>query len=359
MSSAQTPPKPAPPAPFRATWKVPLNASLSAPPVFSGDRGFFPLDNGRLEAHDLATGDTVWSVDARVASQPAAGGGQVFFVEPDAIRAARGDDGSLAWQLPFSEPLASPLVWDNGWLVAASASGSILAFRASDGRLIWRHDVGSPPSARPALAADRVYIAAGDARIVALQVETGAPLWERRLGGAPSDMLALDDRVYIGSNDNFLYCLRASDGEIDWRWRTGGDVVGLPIVDDQRVYFVALDNLLRALDRRSGAQRWKRALPFRPRAGPVRVGDALVVSGVAPTLRAFLARDGTPAGEVATESEVASAPYALASAATPTFVVVTRSLAAGATLTAISRVSEPLPTPGAPAPTAPPAGDIR
>ena len=170
----------------------------------------------------------------------------------------RQDTGEVAWRLPFSEELAIPLVWDNGWLIVADASGNVLAFRATDGTLIWRAPLGVRVHAPPALAADRVYVPLEDGRVVALDVTSGAQQWARRLGGAANEMLALDDRVYVGSDDNFFYCLLARDGEIAWRWRTGGDVVGVPVIDEHRVYFVSRDNVLRALDRHSGAQRWKR-----------------------------------------------------------------------------------------------------
>ena len=100
----------------------------------------------------------------------------------------------------------------------------------------------------------------------------------------------------------------ANDGAVAWRWRTGADVIGVPVVDDARVYFVSLDNVLRALDRESGAQRWKRALPLRPTRGPVAAGATLLVSGLSPTLRAFNMKDGAPAGEVAGGGELAAPP---------------------------------------------------
>jgi outer membrane protein assembly factor BamB len=328
---------------------VALNGSLTAPPVFSGQRGYFPLDEGRLAAHDLADGKPLWVAMARIASQPAAGDGLVFIAEPETLSAVREVDGSVAWRLPFPGPLAAPLAWDNGWLIAAATPGTILAFRASDGELIWRRDVSSPVKARPALAADRIYVPASD-RIIALQVETGVPLWERRLGGAPNDVLALDDRLYVGSDDNYLYCLKARDGLLDWRWRTGADVVGLPASDGHRVYFVSLDNVLRALDLKSGVQRWKSPLPLRPNAGPLKAGDTLIVSGVAPMLRAYFNKDGAPAGDVATDGELASPPYFVAGSGDPTVVVVTRNMAKGAMLSGIKRASET----SEPAPAAPP-----
>lgn len=336
--------------PLRTVWTLALNGSLAAPPAFNGSRGYFPIEGDLLAAYDLHSGQQHWLVSARAQSKPAAGDGLLFVVEPGALAALREADGSEAWRLPFVEPLAAPLVWDNGWLIAAPASGSVLALRAVDGHLIWRREIGVPVSAAPALAADRVYVPASDNRIVALQVETGEPLWERRLGGPPNDLLALDDRLYVGSNDNFLYCLTARDGQIDWRWRTGGDVVGLPVVDERRVYFGSFDNLLRALDRRSGSQRWKRPLPLRPLTGVLKVGEVVIVSGVAPPLLAFSATNGTPAGEVPIPGELAAPPYALTGPRLPVLVVVARDIAKGTTVTVFTRETEPAVVPLTPLP---------
>jgi outer membrane protein assembly factor BamB len=312
------------------------------------------MDDSRLVARDLTDGAQLWSVTRSVGLQPAAGADLLFVVEPGALVALREADGSVAWERSFSETLAAPLVWDNGWLIAAATSGTILAFRASDGELIWRRDIGVTASARPALAADRVYVPAANGRVIAMQVESGVPLWERRLGGKPDEVLALEDRVYVGADDNYLYCLKTGDGLVDWRWATGADVLGLPVADEQRVYFVSLDNILRGLDRRTGNQRWKRALPLRPQSGPVRAGDTLIVSGIAPMLGVYFMKDGAPAGEIATDGELASSPYALPGAEAPTVLVVTRNIEKGAMMTSFSRAREPAPA--QPAGATPPAG---
>lgn len=323
--------------------------------MFSGARGYFPIDaaseagdGGRLVAYDLTLGADLWTAHVEIHSQPAVGDGMVFFADEGGLVALNGSDGMRAWRVPFSESLATPLVWDNGWLIAAAASNAVFAFRASDGTLIWQRDIGSRANVRPALAADRVYVATVDERIVALQVETGNPLWERRIKGPLNDMLALEDRLYVGSNDNHLYCVKTDNGVIDWRWPTGGDVRSSAVADDRLVYFVAYDNLLRALDRKSGNQRWKRALPLRPTNAPVRAGSALIVSGVAPMLRAYAAQDGTPAGDVATDGELAATPYFLDAPESSAVIVVTRNLAKGAVLSALSRAAPPAAAPAVP-----------
>ena len=234
--------------PVRTVWTLALNSQLAVPPAYDDTQAYFPLEGDRLAAYEIFSGTQKWIVSAQPRTALVAGGGLLFLVEPDALTALHTADGSLAWRIPLADELVVRPVWDNGWLVVAIKDGTILAFRATDGYLVWRRDLGSPAHAAPALASDRVYVPVADGRIVALKVETGEPIWERRLGGPPNEILALENRLYAGSKDNFFYCLMTKDGRIDWRWRTGGDVIGTPIADEQRVYFVALDNVLRALD---------------------------------------------------------------------------------------------------------------
>ena len=280
--------------PVETVWALALNNALTMPPAYEGTQAFFPIEGDRLVAYDLMSGKQTWTVTARPTMSPVAGGGLLYMLEADTIKALKVGDGSVAWELPFADKLAVDPVWENGWLFVASASGAVRALRATDGQLIWTRDLKSPAHALPALAADRVYIPTTDNRIVALRVENGEPLWDRRLGGAPNDILALDDRIYAGSQDNFFYCVMAKDGRIDWRWQTGADVIGRPIADDRHVYFVSLDNVLRAMNLVTGGQQWMRPLPIRPAFGPVRSGSTIVVAGQA-TLHAYNSKDGVAA----------------------------------------------------------------
>ena len=225
----------------------------------------------------------------------------------------------------------------------ASAAGSIIAIRSSDGEVIWRRDIGSPAHASPTIAADRVYVPLDNARVVALNVEDGQPVWERRLGGQPNEILAVDDQLFVGAADNFLYCLKSSDGIVDWRWRTGADVRGLPAVDEQRVYFASLGNVLRALNRSNGVQQWIQMLRLRPTAGPVQAGATVVVGGLQPPLRGFNSKDGAPAGEIAATGELAAPPHLLLDPEgdQPLLLIVTREIGKGAAVTLVARSSEP------------------
>jgi len=294
--------------PLHTLWTIDLNNDLrtAAPPVFEGTHAFFPIEGDRIVAYDLETGKQLWIASIPATGQPAASPDLLFVIDAHSINAFHVADGSTAWQLPFAESPAAPLVWDNGWLVASVIDGTIVAIRATDGHEVWRHDIGSPAHAAPTLADDRVYVPAEDGRVVALRVDTGAPVWEHRLGGAPSEILAVDNRLYVGSKDNWFYCLKANDGSEDWTWRTGADVIGLPAADEHHVYFVSLDNVLRALSRGSGNQQWKAVLKVRPTAGPVKAADTVIVSALELALPAFELSDGTSAGDVAPRGQVAA-----------------------------------------------------
>jgi outer membrane protein assembly factor BamB len=336
--------------PVTLAWDMPLDLALQAPPAFKDARGYFPLRGDIVAAYDIRYGTLLWIAPARAQSEPALGDGLVFVVEPDGIAALHEDTGAIAWRFNLAEPLAAPLTWHNGWLIATTEAGAALALRAADGSLIWRRELGARVHAAAAVAADHAYIPMTDGRIVALRLETGEPVWEHRLGGAPNQILALDDWLYVGSNDNYFYALRTRDGEILWRWATGADVVGLPVVDERRVYFVSLDNVLRALDRYTGNQRWKRPLPLRPTRGPVVVENALVVSGISPNTPAYYMKDGTAAEGMAASGELAASPYPIAGDPLPMLILVAHDIARGTIVRALTRAIEPAVLPMTPLP---------
>jgi outer membrane protein assembly factor BamB len=194
----------------------------------------------------------------------------------------------------------------------------VLPLGAADGRVLWTRSLGASVRARPAIAANAAYFSLDNSHVASLELLTGKPRWDRALPGKPGDLLVLDDRLFVGGEDKWFYCLNTENGDQRWRKRVGGKSAGVPAIDEKRVYYVALDNMLWVLDRNSGVMKWKQALPFRPSGGPIVMGGMVVVSGIAFEIYGYRVEEGEVAGNVILPSDLAAPPQVLPG---PTVVV--------------------------------------
>jgi outer membrane protein assembly factor BamB len=316
------PPPPAPRKPtpgtpqgseLRSSTTVALESAPVAQAAIAGSDAYVPLKDGRLVAVDLELGRVKWSIDLASTLPPVAGG-DLIFVAGDERLTAITPDSKIEWTLPLAGGFSAPPYFAGGWLLVGAASGDVLCLRASDGQVIWTRHLGAALQSGAAISADRVYLGLADGTIACHMLTDGTPVWERKLGGAPGPILALDDRLFVGAKDKYFYCLKTKDGKPHWRWRMGGGIVGLAAVDDRRVYFTALDNVLRALDRDGGSQRWKVGLPLRPSGGPLLIGTFVAVAGTSAEVRTYVAATGKEGSRYATPRDLAAAPQVLVGA---------------------------------------------
>jgi outer membrane protein assembly factor BamB len=281
--------------PLEAKWSATLPAPPLYVPAFDADRMYVSLRTNQLTALLLKDGTTAWSVECPMTAPPAAGAGLVYAGSDGLIEARRDTDGGAQWRRPVQGRIVS-LYWDAGWLLAQTEAGPLFALRAADGAIIWQKDFGSPLSGPPAPAGDRLYLPLKDGSVAALSLQTGENIWTQKLAEPAAGILPVGNRVFIGGRDNQFHSLSADDGDADWRWPTGADLLGVPVLDSRRVYFVALDNVLRGHDRNNGTMKWKQVLPVRPFTGPILSEQTLIVSGIAAQLYAYNAQDGKPVG---------------------------------------------------------------
>src|SRR4029453_4518877 len=118
----------------------------------------------------------------------------------------------------------------------------------------------------PGPALDRLFLPLGD-RIVALLLTSGESVWEKTFRAAISSLLALDDHCIVGTASKNVLSLDLRRGRERWHRRLGGDIAGIPAADEKRIYLASRDNVLRAVDRKSGNLRWLAGLLSRPAGG--------------------------------------------------------------------------------------------
>jgi outer membrane protein assembly factor BamB len=322
-AQAQRPqaPPPAAPAPTQPSateavlsglysrWVATFDGSPAAMPAFDERSAFVALRGGPLVAIDLDRGTQRWRVDLIVDFTPAVGKGRVFVAADSAIVALDAASGKTIWRTPLADALGAPLYWDTGWLIASTKGGELAAFRAEDGEIVWRKTLGVPVGANPVAALDGLYLGLADGRVICLDLATGNPRWEYKLDGRITGMAALDDQLIAGTTTNQLVSIGLARGNYLQRWRVGADPVGAPTGDSRHIYFVALDNVLRAVDRRNGNLRWMRTLTSRPSGAPLLVDNVVLIPFVSAALSAFGAIDGKPLFDLAAAGELAGPPH--------------------------------------------------
>jgi outer membrane protein assembly factor BamB len=309
--------------PSSVRWSVPVSARPAAPPVIDGAHVFVVLQPGIIAAHRVSDGGEAWRVELRAEHPVAVDGTHVFIASGEMIHALNASTAEVLWRAPAGA-VTAPLVAHEGWVIAATAN-ALTAFRGADGSRVWSRG-NSAQHERPTIEADNLYVPLDDGHVLALDLQTGAERWSRHFAGPVSEVLAFADRVYVGSADKHFYCLDADDGETSWRHSIGTTLRGRPAGDDSRVFAAAIDNMLRAFDRRSGALLWHPSVPFRPTSGPVVLGSVIVASGRAPEVRAFEAASGRPAGQIALGGEPGVAPAFGTSGGSTVMAVISGSL---------------------------------
>jgi outer membrane protein assembly factor BamB len=324
--------------PLAQFWSVDIGSAAGAGPVSDGERVYLALKSAHLSARDAADGRELWKKEKNVTAPIAAAGGFVFVAAGDAIEALRGSDGASAWIVPRVKVLA-PLVAQDGWLIAVT-DAEVLAIRSSDGHVVWRHAAGGVQLA-PAIDGDRLYVGANDGRVLSLALATGAVAWEKYVPGGVTSIAAHLGLVYAGAGNKYFYCLDASKGREKWAVRVGSIPTGSIAVDDERVYFVSLDNVVRALDRKSGNQRWQTGLPRRAPAGVVARGHIVFVPMNGPELAMLYDHDGRRSGNLVVPDEIGALPDVRETAAGLRAFVVSGGLSNQFQLTFLASAGEP------------------
>jgi outer membrane protein assembly factor BamB len=286
-------------------WLVQISAAPAVSPLVADGYVYLSLKPGTVAAFRTKDGREAWRVPLAADHELASGSNLVFVPAAEAVHALDVATGREVWLAPTGT-ITAPLLVRTGWLIAISGE-KLSAYRAADGSRVWTGDTGEIRE-RPTIDGDTLYLSTTDGRVLALDLANGQQRWEQRLGGAGRQPLVYGDRVYVGSNDRWFYALKTKDGERDWRWRIGAELLGRADADEQHVYVTAMDNLLHAFDRVSGAQRWRQELPFRPVSGPVVVGEAVVVPGVSDTLLFFDGNAGRLVRQIKLDARLAVPP---------------------------------------------------
>jgi outer membrane protein assembly factor BamB len=233
-------------------WTFATKGPLRASAVFARGLVLFGSGDGNLYAVETATGKERWraALGGAVHATPAVEGGRVFVSSRNGgLFALDLGTGNRVWRFEMGPDLANPWGWDfwlsspavsNGIVYVGSGDGHLYAVDARSGKERWRFKTGNRVRSSPAIADGIVCIGSHDGRVYAVDAETGRPKWTFSIDGFSIDSVkegfdrlsinstpALStDGLFIGSRDGHEYALDRRTGAL--RWKFGHKVTFVP-----------------------------------------------------------------------------------------------------------------------------------
>jgi len=214
----------------KKVWEYQAQSDMGTGNVLDGNQVIGTDTDGWLFALDSRTGRKLWAFRSagKVYSTPAAAGGLVVF---------------------------------------ASTDKNVYCVRK--GRLVWKFETGKPDVAAPVIEGGTVFIGGSDGHFRALDLATGQLRWDfAEVKGFVVDRpLVYGDNVYFGCWANDFYALDKRSGRLVWKWSSGASnrmfspAACWPVAAHGRVFIVAPDNVMTALDAGTGAVVWRQRVP--------------------------------------------------------------------------------------------------
>ncbi|HWA25787.1 MAG TPA: PQQ-binding-like beta-propeller repeat protein [Lacunisphaera sp.] len=221
-----------------ARWVWSGQAAIDGRAVVDADGIWFLDTRFNLVALDCADGKQRWSVsvhDEKLAGKPA----------PD--------------NPTFNHRAATPLVLD-GVIYVGSSDGGLYAFAAATGEKLWRHEAGAPVYSGVGLhGKDTLMFGTMDGSVVLLDRRTRQEsLRVKTGGGVVTTPVVAGDKLIVGSRDYLLYGFNLQDGTVAWKYSYWFSwIESTPVLRDGLLYVGASDySRVVALDPATGRARW-------------------------------------------------------------------------------------------------------
>ncbi|OFX51194.1 MAG: metallophosphoesterase [Bacteroidetes bacterium GWB2_41_8] len=179
---------------------------------------------------------------------------------PDFSFNARYPQVKVKWQFQDKSDVGTGIAISGKTAVYANTTGEIVAADKNSGNTIWRYQTSGKIYSTPAISGNLVVCASTDQSIYCLNLKTGQSVWKfstrRPIVASP----AIDsETVYIGSSEGIFRAIDLKTGQLKWQFdQVKNFVESKPLVYEGVVYFGSWGNTFYALDQQTGKLLWKR-----------------------------------------------------------------------------------------------------
>ncbi|WP_294947421.1 outer membrane protein assembly factor BamB [Sulfurivirga sp.] len=179
----------------------------------------------------------------------------------------------VAWQTLLSSPVLAGPIKHGDVLYVGTADGQLVALNARNGEVVWNRQLSSSIDAALVPAGDRLIVRTLDSKVYAVRLADGGTLWKTDHEAPPlalqgeSAPVVTGGKVVVGWENGLLEALDLTNGEPLWQRRLATpsgrtdlermvDVQAQPLLVNGRLYAVAFNGRLAALDPDTGALVW-------------------------------------------------------------------------------------------------------
>ena len=293
-----------------------------ASPAIDGSSAFILEDKDRLTALDLtdATNANIrWSfpdqddpaqedldLEAIYATPVIADGVLYTAGYSGELVALDAETGDLLRQRDFGSNIIGNIVLDDGEIALATSDGDVYLVNASDFNPADGWDragtrIDGEIWADPVATDGHIIVATMEGDIIALDRGNGGQAWRFTHDGAIPTLRLLDDTsLYASSLSKDVMILDPASGDLRHNFAAEDWVWNMPAFADGVAYFGDFSGNVYALDITSGQMLWQ--APYdggsKVKAGPVVIGDVLVVADRQPVVHFIRISDGSQLNQV-------------------------------------------------------------
>ena len=269
---------------------------LGLHPAVADDRAYVAGHGGDVEALEIGSGHSLWSVRTKLdlSGGPAMGEGLVVAGSIGGeVLALDAATGAERWRIAVGgEVLSAPAI-GAGLVVVRTVDGKLRAVHVADGTGAWSYEQPVPKltlrgNGAPIISGDMVLAGFDSGKVVALALASGDLLWTatvapsrgrteiERLADIDSPVRVVDQDVYVVGYQGRVAMLSRESGQI-WWGRDMSSYRGLA-TDSDNLYVTTADSTVVALHRKDGTEVWRQSqLLHRALTAPALQGDTVVV----------------------------------------------------------------------------------
>ena len=313
----------------RQAWSVSIGASSNYVfnPAVDGVNVYAAAADGTLAKIDIATGRSVWRINAgsTLTAGVGAGLGTVVVAGEKGNLFAFDTDGKLRWKIQESSEILSTPTIGAGLVIIRSNDNRISAYDLETGARKWSVERPLPPlmlRAVPGLlvVGDQVVVALPGGRMSALALKNGGLRWEAVVGEPKGNTelervadvsgmpVVVGKDICATSYQGRVGCFDINTGSPRWVKNISSEV---GVSADERFVF-ASDNAgtVNAFNRDGGSSAWRNdKLARRRLSAPISFGRSVAVGDFEGYVHFLSREDGSFIGRVATDgSQILAAP---------------------------------------------------